>query len=230
MLHQPLDRGGRRQVPQRRAPARRWPARARAAGRRRRLPERHLARLARRGRDEHAVVGDLLDAPASRRRAGTSRRRGSRTPSPRRARRRARAGPRSPSRNTPYSPRSGIVPPLMTATRFAPSRAVSVSVSAIPREARPQLGELVGRIAARQHVEHALEDARGSARRTAPRADAREQLVDVPRRPSTTIATICCASDVERVARIAGRLRPRLVHRPRDGGAGDAGRRGTSGR
>ena len=35
-------------------------------------------------------------------------------------------GPRSPVRNTPYNPRSGIVPPLTTATRFAPSRAVRV--------------------------------------------------------------------------------------------------------
>ena len=41
--------------------------------------------------------------------------------------------------------------------------------------ARPQLGELVGRVAARQHVEHAFEDARGSARRTAPRGGPRRR-------------------------------------------------------
>ena len=90
------------------------------------LPERHLARLARRGRDEHAIVRDLLDRATTRRRARTSRRRGSRTPSPRRARRRARRRVRAPTRKTPYSPRSGIVPPLAIATRLAPSRAAIV--------------------------------------------------------------------------------------------------------
>ena len=40
---------------------------------------------------------------------------------------------------------------------------------AVPGDARPQLGELVGGIAARQHVEHAFEQRRGSARRTARR-------------------------------------------------------------
>ena len=45
---------------------------------------------ARRGGDEHAVARDLLDAPAWRRRAGTSGRPAPRRPSPRRARRRAR--------------------------------------------------------------------------------------------------------------------------------------------
>ena len=65
-----------------------------------RLPERHLARLARRGRDEHAVVRDLLDAPG----------RGAEQERLADAALEdhllveladARAGPRSPARNTP---------------------------------------------------------------------------------------------------------------------------------
>ena len=52
------------------------------------------------------------------------RRRGSRKPSPRRVRRRARLSLR-PARNTPYSPRSGIVPPFRMAMRLAPCRGVS---------------------------------------------------------------------------------------------------------
>ena len=41
----------------------------------------------------------------------------------------ARRGVSGPARNTPYSPRSGIVPPLAIATRLAPSRAVIVPAS-----------------------------------------------------------------------------------------------------
>ena len=65
------------------------------------VPERHLPGLARRRRHEDAVVRDLLDAPATRRRAGTSRPACSRRPSPRRARRRAPRPARAPTRNTP---------------------------------------------------------------------------------------------------------------------------------
>ena len=59
-----------------------WPAEPVA------LPERDGARDARRGRDDHAVARDLLDPPASTRRAGTPGRGAPRRPSPRRARRR----------------------------------------------------------------------------------------------------------------------------------------------
>ncbi len=61
------------------------------------LPERHLPRLPRRGRDDHFVMGDLFDPP--RRGAEDEGLAGERLrrPSPRRARRRARTGS-SPSR------------------------------------------------------------------------------------------------------------------------------------
>ena len=82
------------------------------------LPERGLGGLAGRGRDDHAVEGDLLDPPRGR------------------AEHEALAdaalvhhllvelADRAPSgRNTPKRPRSGIVPPLAIAIRCAPSRA-----------------------------------------------------------------------------------------------------------
>ena len=91
------------------------------------LPERARAGDAEGGGDEHAVVGDVLDAPA------------------RRAEREDVADARlvdhllveladalpplrrsSPTMNTPNSPRSGIVPPLVTASRCAPGRPVIV--------------------------------------------------------------------------------------------------------
>ena len=91
---------------------------------------------------------------------------------------------------------------------------------AVPGDARPQLGELVGRIAPRQHVEHAVEHraAELGERRGAP--DRREELVDVPvvhRRHRDDLLR----DDVERVARIAGGLDRAVVHRPGDRGAGD---------
>ena len=53
-------------------------------------------------------------------------------------------------RNTPNSPRSGIVPPLVTARRFAPvSRAQRVRTP-VPHDARTQLGELRRRIPSRR--------------------------------------------------------------------------------
>ena len=112
------------------------------------------------------------------------------------------------------------MPPLAIATRLAPSRAVSVPVDAVPRDARPQLRELVGRIAARQHVEHAVEDrpAQLGERRGAP--DACEEVVDVPRVHRRHRDDLL-REHVERVARVARRLDRALVHRPRDGGAGD---------
>ena len=51
--------------------------------------------------------------------------------------------------NTPNRPRSGMVPPLVTASRCAPGRPGDRAGHAIPDDPRPQLGELVARIPAR---------------------------------------------------------------------------------
>ena len=64
MAHEPLDRRRRRAARAACGPARRCaaPELERTAGGVR-LPERHLARFAGSRRDEHAIVGDLFDAP-----------------------------------------------------------------------------------------------------------------------------------------------------------------------
>ena len=169
-------------------------ARARPAGRASRPSRTASGRLARRGGDQHPVVGDVLDAPATTSRAGTRRRPATRRPSPRRARRRGGPGPSPPARKTPNSPRSGIVPPLVTASRCAPAAAGQLAGDAVPDEPRPQLGELVGRVAAGQHVEHGLER---RARQPGERRRAAHELVDLVDghgRPARRIATICWAS------------------------------------
>ena len=183
------------------------------------VPERHLAWLARRGRDEHAIVRDLLDAPrrgAERERLADLR---SRRPSLRRARRRA-SGRSAPARKTPYSPRSGIVPALAIATRLAPVASGDRALHAIPRDARTELGELVGGIAAGQHVEHAFEHAAAQLgeRRGPPHAS--EELVDAPRFHRRHRDDLL-GEDVERIARIARGFDLPLVHRSRDRRAGD---------
>ena len=85
------------------------------------VPERHLPRLARRRRDRDPLEGDVLDAPRAR-------------PEQERLAGAALvdhllvelADPQPSGRNTPNGPRSGMVPPLVTASRFEPSRARSV--------------------------------------------------------------------------------------------------------
>ena len=130
------------------------------------LPEGQLARLSRRGRDEDAVVRDVLDAP----------------------RRRAEGEDVADARLVDHllvelaDPATGPLPgreehgiqPAVgdgAATRHGealgtPSAGERVG-DAVPDDARAQLGELVGRVAAREHVERGLEDRareRGEAR------------------------------------------------------------------
>ena len=67
--------------------------------------------------------------------------------------------------NTPYRPRSGIVPPLVDRERAArPSGARTTPGDAVPDDARPQLGELVGRVAARRACRARRRTARGRGR------------------------------------------------------------------
>ena len=119
------------------------------------LPERHRARYARRRRDEHAVAGDLLDPPG----------RGAEHDHLARARlvdhllvelahatRRLRAGDED-AEEAAVGDRAGVrdgEPP-----RARPP--AEDARGAIPDDARPQLGELVRRVAAGEHVEDVLE-------------------------------------------------------------------------
>ena len=93
-------------------------------------------------------------------------------------------------------------------------------VDAVPGDARAQLGEFVGRISSRQHVEDALEDvaAQIGERRRAPHGG--EEVVDLPGLQAGHGDDLL-REHVERVSRIARGLDLTVVHRPGDGGAGD---------
>ena len=86
-------------------------------------------------------------------------------------------------------------------------------LQSIPRQTRPQVGEIVGRIAPRQHVEHAFEYGSTEFRERCGAADGIEQRVDIPvfvrnRRDDLL------REDVERITRISARSRPALRASP----------------
>ena len=134
-----------------------------------------------------------------------------------------------PARNTPNRPRSGIVPPLVTASRWAPGRPVQLAGDAVPDQPGPQLGERVGRVAAGQHVEHGLERRAGQPGERRGAAHQLLQLVDVPVVHGHHRDDLL-GQHVERVARrcASPRSRRRASARPRR--RTGPGRRGTWGR
>jgi hypothetical protein len=180
------------------------------------VPERHLARFARRGRHQHAIVGDVLDTP-----------------------RRGAEGEGVADLGFEHH----LLVELADACRRFRTRqehAVEAAIGnragvgdghahralasddgvlhAIPRDARPQLGELVRWITARQHVEDAVEHPAPQVGKGRGPSHQPEEVVHVPRvEPGDGDELL--RQDVERVARIARGLDLALVHRPRDGGA-----------
>ena len=90
----------------------------------------------------------------------------------------------------------------------------------VPGDSRPQFGKLVGRIASRQHIEHALIDAATELRERRGAPDRGKQLVGVPRVHRRHRDDLL-RGDVERIAWITRGLDLAVVHRPRDGRAGD---------
>ena len=129
---------------------------------------------------------------------------------------RAVPGP-PPIRNTPKSPRSGIVPPLTTATRRAPSLAVQPLARPVPREPRPELGELVRGVPAREHVEHAVEDLAVESGKRGGAANGVEQLRHVPVVHGDHRRHLL-RQHVEWTARIPDRLHLAAAHRACGGG------------
>ena len=75
-----------------------------------------------------------------------------------------------------------------------PGRPLSTSAHPVPHEPRPQLGELLARVPAREHVEHRAQRRLARARRTAPRGGRRPTSSSSDQSSTATIATICCAS------------------------------------
>ena len=173
------------------------------------LPERHQARDAGSGRDEHAVAGDLLDPP--RRGAEEERLAG-----------------------------AGLVDHLLVELADAaaalhqvhaeeaavrdrpgvgdrePARALASAQEpgdAVPGDARPQLGELLGRVPAGEHVEHVLQLLARQVVEGPGAADEIVELVDGD--------LLLCADgddllgeDVQRVARDARLLDQPFLHAP----------------
>ena len=121
------------------------------------------------------------------------------------------------------------MPAFVTASRRAPSRRADRAAGAVPDDPRPQLGELVGRVAAGEHVEHVLElrarevgERVGAARRARAARRRRSPRRRRSRRSAARARRAGCAGSA------SPRSRPRAsrARRPRT----RAGRRGTSGR
>ena len=198
------------------------------------LPERQLAGHAGRRLDDDPVGRDVVRPASCSRRARSRRRasrRGARRPSPRRARRRAGpACPASPARNTPNRPRSGIVPPLVTATTRASRRPSTTSVTRSQTIRGLQLRELVRRVGAGEHPQHPLERLAATASRTAPRGVTTSSSSSTVQRSIDGHRDDLLGEHVERVARHDRRLDRALVHPLRRRPRTRAGRRGTWGR
>ena len=182
------------------------------------VPERHLARLARGGGDQHAIVRDLLDAP-----------------------RRGTEGERLADlafedhllieladADRPIGAREkdtvetaiGNRPGVRDRDPLGAFAAGDRAMHAIPGDARPQLRKFVGRVASRQHVEDPFEHPQAQVGVWCRASNAREQRVDVPRVHARHRDHLL-REDVERISRIARRLDVPVVHRLRNSGAGE---------
>jgi hypothetical protein len=174
------------------------------------MPERHLAWLARRRRHEHAIVRNLLDAPG-----GGTKREGL-----------ANFGledhllvqladsRRAIGAREEYAVEAAIWNRSRVGDghAFGAGASRDASLQAIPRDARAQFRELVGRITSRDHVEDALEGPPAQIGKRRRAAHRRKQLVHRPGVERGHRDDLL-GEDVERVARIAGRLDAAFVHR-----------------
>ena len=163
------------------------------------------------GRHDHLVAGDVLDPPGADAPSSiTSPLRDSYTHSS------SSSPTRDPSVvNTPNRPRSGIVPPEVTASRAAPSRARTT-----PFVGPRRLWAGARRTRRSDSGPPACRAPRGTRRRRAPRSRRRGAPPREDRRPATrrtaVIATSCCASTSSGLRRYASpRCRRRASVRPR---------------
>jgi hypothetical protein len=76
------------------------------------------------------------------------------------------------------------------------------AVDAVPRHARPQFGEFIRRVAARQHVEHAVENRPAQLREWRRRSHRAIEIVDRPSLHGRHGDQLLC-QHVERIARVA---------------------------
>ena len=85
-----------------------------------------------------------------------------------------------PARNTPNRPRSGMVPPLPTATPLAARPAVQHARGPVPDQPGPQPAEVLARVQAGQHVQHRVQHRPGQPAERRRPADDPLQLADLP--------------------------------------------------
>src|SRR5918996_373456 len=175
------------------------------------FPERHEPGDTGSRRDEHAVAGDLLDSPSGR--PEKERLAGARlvdhllvelADAPAAVH---EVDAEEPAVGDRAGVRNGEAPRALAPAQEARD--------AVPRDARLELGELLGRVAAREHVEHVLELA---ALELAERPRAPHQLVEVVDRDLLLRADghDLLGEHVERVARHARLLDQALLHAPDD--------------
>ncbi len=184
------------------------------------VPERQLARLPGRRRHEHPVVRDLLDAP--RRRAE-----GEDVADPRLVHHLlvelADPAPGPPPRLVTAGEEHSEQPPVGDRAAAGDGEPLGARPAGeragepVPHQPRTELGELVARVTARQHVEHGLEHAppEGGERRR-PLDDALE-LVDLPGIHRDHRDDLL-GQHVERVRRYPERLDPPVAHALHDDG------------
>ena len=85
-----------------------------------------------------------------------------------------------------------MVPPLITATLARALARGQLLGDAVPGEARTEFGELIGGVAAGEHVEHGIEDAASKSGVGRGLPDQGEERVGIPG-SIATMATICWA-------------------------------------
>ena len=183
------------------------------------LPERHLARLARRRRYHHFVVRDRLDAP--RRRAkheGLAHLRLEHHLFIEFADSRGAGSGADEEHAVESAVRNRAA--VGDGDAFRPLARDDRAGRAVPGDTRLQLGEFVRGVPARQHVEYAFEDAAAQLRARRGAADGVEQVVDLPV-VDRGHGDDLLRDDVERVTWIARRFDGAVVHRFRDRGAGN---------
>ncbi len=196
------------------------------------VPERELAGLPGRGRDQHLVVRDVLDPPGG----GAE---GEHVTHPRLvdhllveladpASALLAPGALAGGEEDAVQPAVGDGAAAGDGEALRPGPARERAGDAVPDEPRPQLGELLAGVAAREHVEHGLQDGPGERRERSRAPHQVVQLVDVPvvhRRHRDDLL----GEHVERGGRHAQRLDLARPHALGDHGHGHQVGRGTWG-
>ena len=180
------------------------------------LPERHRAGKAGRRGDDHPVAADLLDAP--RRRAEQERLAGAGLVDHLLVEL-ADAAPvgQGDGVEAAVGDRAGVGDRQLAGARPGADRAGDP----VPHDPRAQLGELLGGIAAVEHVEHVLELRAGQLGVGVGAGDEREQVIDVDGcsascSAAAAMATICWASTSSALRGHDRRLDLGLAHPPGD--------------